>query len=95
MTEKSLQNIELDARRRWDLLEVRIIHRIGLLKPQDQIVFVGTASAHRISALESAMFIMDFLKSNAPFWKKENWKAESKWVQARDVDAKALQRWSV
>jgi len=95
MTEKSLQKIELDARRRWDLLEVRIIHRIGLLKPQDQIVFVGTASAHRISAFESAMFIMDFLKSNAPFWKKENGKTESKWVQARDVDAKALQRWSV
>ena len=95
MTEKSLQKIELDARRRWYLLEVRIIHRIGLLNPKDQIVFVGTASAHRISAFESAMFIMDFLKSNAPFWKKENGKTESKWVQARDVDDKALQRWSV
>lgn len=95
MTEKALQKIESDARDRWDLLDIRIIHRVGLLKPQDQIVFVGTASAHRVAAFESASFIMDFLKSNAPFWKKENDNGEGEWVQSRDTDAQALRRWSV
>jgi molybdopterin synthase catalytic subunit len=95
MTEKALQKIESDARARWDLLDIRIIHRVGLLKPQDQIVFVGTASAHRVAAFESASFIMDFLKSNAPFWKKENDNGEGEWVQSRDTDAQALCRWSV
>lgn len=97
MTEKALQKIESDARERWDLLDVRIIHRVGLLKPQDQIVFVGTASAHRLAAFESASFIMDFLKSKAPFWKKEkeNDNGEGQWVQSRDTDVEAIRRWSV
>ena len=95
MTEKALRKIESDARERWDLLDVRIIHRVGLLKPQDQIVFVGTASAHRVAAFESALFIMDFLKTNAPFWKKESDNGEDQWVQSRDTDIEALRRWSV
>ena len=93
MTEKSLQQIAEQACGRWNLQGVRIIHRIGDLAPTDQIVLVLTASMHRHAAFESAEFIMDFLKSRAPFWKKEQTSEGAHWVDARESDAIALARW--
>ena len=93
MTEKRLQEIAAEANARWRLLATRIIHRVGRLTPREQIVFVGTASAHRQDAFAAAEFIMDFLKSEAPFWKKQETGAGSHWVAARDTDADALERW--
>lgn len=93
MTEKCLQDIEQQAQQRWPLLATRIIHRVGELRSQDQIVFVATASAHRHAAFESAQFIMDYLKSNAPFWKKQKIGGESAWVESRATDQQAVDRW--
>lgn len=93
MTETSLLNIVSEAEGKWPLLAVRIIHRVGELKPQEQIVFVGTASGHRQDAFDAAQFIMDFLKSRAPFWKKQSSGKDSHWVDARTSDAEALTRW--
>jgi len=93
MTEKRLQEIAVEANARWRLLATRIIHRVGRLTPREQIVFVGTASAHRQDAFAAAEFIMDFLKSEAPFWKKQETGAGSHWVEARETDAEALVRW--
>ncbi len=93
MTEKSLQSIVDEANTRWRLLATRVIHRVGELKPSDQIVLVGSASAHRQDAFESAQFIMDFLKSKAPFWKKQTTEQGSDWVESRDSDAEAIERW--
>ena len=93
MTEKSLQSIVDEANNRWRLLGVRVIHRVGTLQPSDQIVMVGTASAHRQDAFESAEYIMDFLKSNAPFWKKQLTDAGSDWIESRDSDNEAITRW--
>jgi len=93
MTEKSLQNIQLQAEKRWPLLATSIIHRVGELHSHEQIVFVGTASAHRGAAFESAEFIMDFLKSEAPFWKKQKSSNESAWIESRETDKTALDRW--
>lgn len=93
MTETSLQNILAAAEARWSLLATRIIHRVGTLSPQEQIVLVGTASRHREDAFAAAQFLMDYLKSDAPFWKKQKTRAGSHWVQARDADARAKQRW--
>ncbi len=90
MTEKALENIELKARKRWELQDCRIIHRYGALDAGAQIVLVLTASKHRQAAFDSAAFIMDYLKSRAPFWKKE---AGGGWVDARDADEAALDRW--
>jgi molybdopterin synthase catalytic subunit len=95
MTEKSLWEIANQASIRWSLQGVRIIHRIGDLAPSDQIVLVLTASMHRHAAFESAAFIMDFLKSRAPFWKKEQTPDGSHWVDARESDEQALSRWQV
>lgn len=93
MTEKSLQEIIATAEQRWTLLAVRVIHRVGRLQPNEQIVFVGTASSHRGHAFEAARYIMDFLKSRAPFWKKQETSAGSHWVEARESDAEALESW--
>ena len=93
MTEKCLEQICDDARHRWPLLSVRVIHRVGELAPGDQIVFVGTASAHRQAAFDAARFIMDYLKSKAPFWKKQKSGDSSEWVASRDSDETALEEW--
>lgn len=93
MTEKALAAIEAEARRRWALDSVLIIHRFGVLAPGEQIMMVATASAHRQAAFEAAEFLMDFLKSRAPFWKKESGPGGSGWVEARESDEAALGRW--
>ena len=93
MTEKELARIEVEAQGRWPLQASLIIHRYGRLEPGDRIVLVVTASAHRQAAFESAMFLMDFLKTRAPFWKLEDTGADARWVDARDSDEDALDRW--
>ncbi|MEC8040876.1 MAG: molybdenum cofactor biosynthesis protein MoaE [Pseudomonadota bacterium] len=93
MTERALTKIAEDAMARWDLGDVLIIHRYGVLRPQDRIMMVGTASRHRAHAFEAAEFLMDYLKSRAPFWKKEITKDGSEWVAAKDEDEAALDRW--
>lgn len=93
MTEKALWRIEEQARERWPLQACRIIHRVGALRSGDQIVFVGTASAHRAAAFEAADFIMDYLKTRAPFWKKQQRGDHSEWVESRDTDYQAARRW--
>ncbi|AER33430.1 MULTISPECIES: molybdopterin synthase catalytic subunit MoaE [Pantoea] len=93
MTEKALQEIIDDARQRWPLQRVSVIHRIGELFPGDEIVFVGVTSAHRSSAFAAAEFIMDYLKTRAPFWKRETTEQGDRWVDARNSDHEAAQRW--
>ena len=94
MTEQEIQNITDQACRRWPLTAVKVIHRVGRLLPQENIVFVGTASAHRQAAFDSASFIMDYLKTGAPFWKKEETRTGVQWVEARETDDIALQKWA-
>ncbi|SDT92929.1 molybdopterin synthase subunit MoaE [Pseudomonas pohangensis] len=93
MTEKALAKIEAEARERWPLLGVEILHRVGPLQPGEPIVFVGTTSAHRQAAFESCDFIMDYLKTRAPFWKKEGTAEGARWVEGRASDQQAAQRW--
>lgn len=93
MTEKSIAAIIAAAKQRWPLLGVKVIHRIGELKRGDQIVFVGVASRHRGAAFSACEFIMDFLKTQAPFWKKEKTGAGERWVDARSSDTEATTRW--
>jgi molybdopterin synthase catalytic subunit len=93
MTEKSLEEIIQQARGRWDLYKTLVIHRVGLLMPEDQIVLVAVTSAHRGEAFAACEFIMDYLKTAAPFWKKEETPAGSKWVDARVTDDAAMARW--
>ncbi len=93
MTEKSLAEIARQADEKWPLLAIRIVHRVGELKPGDQIVLVATASAHRYAAFKAAQFMMDYLKSKAPFWKKQKTDKSTDWVQARQTDADAIKRW--
>lgn len=93
MTEKCLRDIEQQASERWPLLATRIIHRVGELRGSDQIVLVATASAHRDAAFESAEFIMDYLKSKAPFWKKQRSEDGSTWIESRESDQAAIDRW--
>ena len=93
MTEKEITIITEQARARWPLQGVRVIHRVGRLLPEENIVFVGIASAHRSAAFESAAFIMDYLKTKAPFWKKEETATEARWVDARVADKAALTKW--
>ncbi len=93
MTEKVLLNICDQARERWELGGIRVIHRVGEMKPSDQIVFVGVSSAHRGNAFAACEFIMDFLKTQAPFWKKEQTPEGGRWVDARDSDSSAADRW--
>ncbi|AUI86496.1 molybdopterin synthase catalytic subunit [Vibrio azureus] len=93
MTEKSLIDICNQAESRWPLLGVRIVHRIGDLDIGEQIVFVGVSSAHRAAAFEACEFIMDYLKTKAPFWKKERTRTESRWIESRQSDQQAALRW--
>jgi molybdopterin synthase catalytic subunit len=93
MTEKSLRKILDAATERWSLQGARIVHRIGKMYPGDQIVLVLTASAHRGDAYEANNFIMDYLKTEAPFWKKEWTPDGPRWIEARDSDDKAAARW--
>ena len=93
MTEKSLEAIIAEAGGRWQLQGVRVIHRFGRLLPGDRIVFVGVASAHRGDAFAACEFIMDYLKTRAPFWKKEDTPEGGRWVNAREADDSAAARW--
>ncbi|UJF18700.1 molybdopterin synthase catalytic subunit MoaE [Vibrio sp. SS-MA-C1-2] len=93
MTEKALEEIVIEAEKRWPLLETRVIHRVGDLDLGDQIVFVGISSAHRDAAFAACEFIMDYLKTRAPFWKKERISEGSRWVEAKDSDDQAAERW--
>ncbi len=93
MTEKSLEEIVAQAKQRWEIDDALVIHRIGALNPTDQIVLVATTGAHRGEAFASCEFIMDYLKTQAPFWKKEQTGDGSHWVDARESDNHAAQRW--
>ena len=94
MTEKSLEAIVAEADGRWRLLGARVIHRFGRLVPGERIVFVGVASSHRGDAFAACEFIMDYLKTRAPFWKKEDTPAGWRWVDAREADDSAAARWA-
>lgn len=94
MTEKALAAIEAEARARWSLQACLIVHRVGPLPPGARIMMVATASPHRAAAFAAAEFLMDYLKSRAPFWKKETCAAGSTWVAAKDDDEAALARWA-
>jgi molybdopterin synthase catalytic subunit len=94
MTEKSLADIVEQARARWAVIDACVIHRVGAMKPGDPIVLVAVASAHRGDAFAACEFIMDFLKTRAPFWKKEATPAGEKWVDARESDDQAAARWN-
>ena len=93
MTEKALARIVEEAKGRWDLYDALVIHRIGTLAPMDPIVLVGVTSAHRGDAFAACEFIVDYLKTRAPFWKKEATDAGARWVEARDTDDAAAARW--
>lgn len=94
MTEKVLQTIVEEAGARWPLLNVDILHRVGKLEPGEPIVFVGVASSHRQAAFEACHFVIDYLKTRAPFWKQENTAKGPRWVDARDTDAEAMHKWA-
>jgi molybdopterin synthase catalytic subunit len=93
MTQKVIGEIVAEAERRWELIDVTVIHRVGTLAPTEQIVLVMAASAHRRDAFEACQFLMDLLKSRAPFWKKEATPAGARWVEARPEDEAAVDRW--
>jgi len=93
MTEKQLSRLEAEARERWDLQDVLIIHRYGTLNPGDRIVLVATASAHREASLESCQFLIDWLKTKAPFWKLEDRESGAQWVESRAEDTVAADKW--
>ena len=93
MTEKAIATIVSEAQTRWDLAGALVIHRHGRLSAGDQIMMVATASRHRVDAFQAAEFLMDYLKSRAPFWKKEMTQSGDGWVEARDEDEAALDRW--
>ncbi|HUP96671.1 MAG TPA: molybdopterin synthase catalytic subunit MoaE [Usitatibacter sp.] len=93
MTEKALEDICAQAHARWDLLDTVVIHRVGALVPGDRIVLVGVASAHRGAAFQACEFIMDYLKTRAPFWKREDTPSGARWVEARTSDDAAAERW--
>ena len=94
MTEKSLEAIVAQAKSRWDIFDALVIHRVGPLKPLDQIVLVAVTSAHRGEAFDACEFIIDYLKTEAPFWKKEQTPSGARWVDARVTDDEALQKWA-
>ncbi|MEP5766567.1 MAG: molybdopterin synthase catalytic subunit MoaE [Halieaceae bacterium] len=93
MTESSISEIIAEAESRWSLLAAIVVHRIGVLQPGEQIVYVGVSSAHRGEAFQACEFIMDYLKTRAPFWKKETTAAGRRWLDARDSDDAAARRW--
>jgi molybdopterin synthase catalytic subunit len=94
MTESLLQEIVDQAAARWDLIGLTVIHRVGKLLPSDQIVFVGVASQHRADAFEAAQSVMDYLKTKATFWKKVDQDGQQHWVESKDSDRAASQRWT-
>ncbi len=94
MTEKALSEICDQAESRWPLLGLRVIHRVGDLDIGDQIVFVGVSSAHRDAAFAACEFVMDYLKTKAPFWKKERTQDGQRWIDSRESDKQAALRWS-
>jgi molybdopterin synthase catalytic subunit len=93
MTQSALEAIEAEAKMRWDVIDALIIHRVGTLKPLDQIVLVAVTSAHRGEAFHACEFIMDYLKTSAPFWKKEATNQGERWVEAKVSDDEAKARW--
>ena len=93
MTERAIGKIVEEAKARWKVMDCTVIHRYGALKPNDQIVLVAVASAHRGDAFEACEFIMDFLKTQAPFWKKEQGAEGPRWVEAKQTDDEAAGRW--
>ena len=93
MTEAAILRIEAEAVLRWNLAECLVIHRYGLLLPGEPIMMVAVAAGHRAAAFEAAAYLMDYLKSRAPFWKKEETLSGSEWVAAKDLDEAALRRW--
>jgi molybdopterin synthase catalytic subunit len=95
MTEKALEAIVTEAKERWDIYNALVIHRVGPLKPCDQIVLVAVTSSHRGEAFAACEFIMDYLKTRAPFWKREATPDGARWVDARDADDSAALRWNV
>ncbi len=94
MTEKSLEDIVAQAQQRWDIYDALVVHRVGTLQPLDQIVLVVVTSAHRGESFKACEFLMDYLKTRAPFWKKEVTPQGSRWVEARASDDTAADRWS-
>lgn len=95
MTEKSIQQMMVDAHKRFDIISSKVIHRVGVLGPLDQIVLVAVTSAHRGQSFQACEFLMDYLKTQAPFWKKEAGSQGSHWVDARVSDDQALARWGI
>lgn len=93
MTEQALQDIAEQAKARWPVGDIIIVHRVGTLALNEQIVFVGVSSAHRKQAFAAAEFLMDYLKTRAPFWKKEHTSTEARWVEAKQSDVTAAERW--
>tara|TARA_B110000444_G_C18693348_1_gene525372 strand:+ start:94 stop:561 length:468 start_codon:yes stop_codon:yes gene_type:complete len=93
MTEVSIQAIIDEAKQRWQLSAVKVVHRVGKLMPGEQIVYVGVASLHRGQSFLACEFIMDYLKTRAPFWKKETLEGKARWVDARNTDQTAAERW--
>jgi molybdopterin synthase catalytic subunit len=94
MTEKALEEICAQAAARWKLLDILVIHRVGALVPGDRIVLVGVTSAHRGEAFAACEFVMDYLKTRAPFWKREDTPTGPRWVEARTSDDTAAERWN-
>ena len=95
MTEKALEAIVEQAKSRWDIFDVLVIHRVGTLNPADQIVLVAVSSAHRGEAFKACEFVMDYLKTEAPFWKKEITPSGERWVEAKSTDDAARERWDI
>jgi len=95
MTEKAIESMIDEAQQRFDIRAVRVIHRVGVLRPQDQIVLVAVTSSHRGQAFQACEFLMDYLKTQAPFWKKEHTPEGARWVDARSADDAAAQRWGI
>jgi molybdopterin synthase catalytic subunit len=95
MTEKSIEHILNEARQRFEIISAKVIHRVGILNPLDQIVLVAVTSAHRGQSFQACEFLMDYLKTQAPFWKKETGPNGSHWVDARISDDQALARWGI
>ena len=95
MTEKAIEAMIDEAQRRFDIYGARVVHRVGLLQPADQIVMVAVTSAHRGESFQACEFLMDYLKTQAPFWKKEQTPEGARWVDARVADDAALQRWGI
>lgn len=93
MTEREIGRAAAEAEKRWPLLAATIIHRVGTLTPGERIVLVAVASAHRTAAMEACQFLIDYMKTRAPFWKREERAGGSEWVKARDADDEALKRW--